>query len=54
MSKELKVYLSDDYVGVLTQEITGRLTFKYDQGYLDSNSPSISLSLPKEEKEFKG
>lgn len=53
MSKELKVYLSDDYVGVLTQEITGRLTFKYDQGYLDSNSPSISLSLPKEEKEFK-
>lgn len=52
MSKELKVYLRDDYVGVLTQEITGRLTFKYDPGYLDSNNPSISLSLPKEEREF--
>lgn len=46
--RELKVYNNDVFAGELTESNPGiGYTFKYDDGYLKSDMPSISVTLPK-------
>ena len=54
MSQTLDVYLKDELAGYLSQESGGDLTFTYDGGYLDANSPDISIALPLQQQEIKG
>jgi HipA-like protein len=46
MSKELDVYLHEIYVGRLLQNVSGGLSFIYDECYIEKNHPAISISLP--------
>jgi len=51
--KRLKVSLNEAWVGVLEQDIHGRLNFTYNQEWLTSNSPqALSLSLPLRKKTY--
>ena len=44
--KQGKIYLYDQYVGLLTEDETG-FTFAYDAGYLASDgAEAVSLTLP--------
>lgn len=48
--KQLMVYLNDTLAGVLTEQNPGvGYSFKYNEGYLSSNMPPISLTLPKQD-----
>ncbi len=44
--KQGEVYFQDQPAGTITENDDGYL-FEYDNGYLESDSPSISLTLPK-------
>lgn len=46
------VFYKKILAGELEKTIAGNFIFKYDEKYLISNNPSISLTLPKAEKEF--
>ena len=51
--RQLAVYLNDRRAGVLTEIQPGRgFTFQYDEDYLASDSPSISVTLPKRREPF--
>lgn len=54
MSRILDVYLCDNFVGTLTQDDSGDLELAYDQGYLETTTHGISLSLPSTQKLHKG
>ena len=54
MSRILDVYLSNNFVGTLTQDESGDLEFAYDQGYLEEAGRGISLSLPLTQELHKG
>ncbi len=54
MSRMLDVYLHDRLVGQLTQTDGGDLAFFYDADYLAMASSGISLSMPLQEKAFRG
>ena len=43
-----KVYYQDQYAGVLREEPGDRYVFAYDPSYLDSPSPAIAITLPKQ------
>ena len=46
--RQLNVYVNDTKAGVLTEMYPGMgYSFKYDQAYLSSDAPSISVSLSK-------
>ncbi len=46
--RQLNVYVNDTKAGVLTEMYPGTgYSFKYDQAYLSSDAPSISVSLSK-------
>ncbi len=50
--KQGKIYLYDNYVGLLTEDETG-FTFAYDAAYLTSkDAEAISLTLPLTEKQY--
>lgn len=52
--RQLYVYMNDCKAGVLTEEAPGRgYTFVYDDSYLASDQPSISVTMPKSQKEYK-
>lgn len=51
--KQGKIYLHDQYVGILTEDENG-FTFTYDPQYLGkSNSEAISLTLPLTDKPYR-
>lgn len=51
--RELDVYFNETKAGRLTELNPGfGYTFKYDQDYLASNMPSVSVTLPKRDEIF--
>lgn len=51
--RQLNVYMNEQKAGVLTEKHPGRgYTFRYDETYLSSGQPAISVTLPKQEKEY--
>jgi len=54
MNRMLDVYLYDIYAGELIQDDSGDLSFSYDSNYLDNNHLAISVSMPLQEKPYKG
>lgn len=54
MSKELDVYLHEIYVGRLLQNVSGGLSFIYDECYIEKNHPAISISLPLKKELYEG
>ena len=46
--RQLEVYMNDRKAGVLTEQHPGKgYVFQYDKDYLSSDSPSVSVTLPK-------
>ena len=46
--RQLYVYMNDLKAGVLTENTPGKeYTFCYDENYLSTENPSISVTLPK-------
>lgn len=46
--RQVLVYNNDTFAGILTELVRGgRCRFQYDQNYLKSSLPGISLTLPK-------
>jgi len=51
--RKAKVLYKDEEAATLTQNDDGSFTFSYHTAWMeDSNKPSISLTLPKTEKEY--
>ena len=51
--KQLSVYCKGVRAGVLIEKYPGRdYSFKYDEDYLKSSLPAISLTLPKREEAY--
>ena len=49
--RQLDVYVNDSKAGVLTEEYPGKgYTFCYEDAYLASEHPAISVTLPKQRK----
>lgn len=47
------ILYKNEKTGILTQQDNGTYIFKYDENWLTDNlKPAISLTLPKEKKEF--
>lgn len=52
--RKAKIFFKDEEAGILTQFDDASFIFKYtDSWLLNSNKPSISLTLPKIQKEFR-
>ncbi len=52
--RKANVLFKNEEAGVLTQYDDGSFSFRYHNEWLNNNSkPSISLTLPKSEKEFR-
>lgn len=52
--RQLYVYMNDLKAGVLTENNPGKeYTFCYDENYLSTENPSISVTLPKREESYK-
>ncbi|MBZ0178890.1 MAG: HipA N-terminal domain-containing protein [Melioribacteraceae bacterium] len=52
MKREAKVFFNENYVGTLSK-VDGEYLFQYDDEYLQSDLPPISLSFPKQKEAFK-
>lgn len=52
MRQALVLYKNEE-AGTLSQLDDGSFTFRYNEAWIVSDKPSISLTLPKSEKEFK-
>lgn len=50
---KVEVFYKETFAGVLEKKIEGHFIFIYEESYIASNNPSISLTLPKETKSFK-
>lgn len=51
--RQLKVYCSDRYAGMLMEKSKNEYVFRYDdEYYVNSATPSISLTLPKKQQEY--
>ena len=50
--RQLIITCNDQNAGVLTEYDDRHYTFVYDDEYLVSNNPSISITLPKRKEEF--
>ena len=51
--RQLEVYMNDRKAGVLTEQHPGKgYVFQYDIDYLSSDSPSVSVTLPKSKEAF--
>ena len=49
--RQLNVYVNNNKAGVLTEQYLGKgYTFRYDDAYLASEYPAISVTLPKQKK----
>lgn len=47
------VYYRDIFAGTLYIDIDGEYVFSYDDKYLNSDNPPISLTMPKVKKEYR-
>lgn len=45
-----KIYYKDQFAGYIREEPGDRITFQYDQSYLNSGSPAIAHTLPLQEE----
>jgi serine/threonine-protein kinase HipA len=52
MKREAKVFHNENYAGTLSK-IDGEYFFQYDDKYLRTDLPPISLSFPKQKEVFK-
>lgn len=52
MKREAKVFYNENYVGTLSK-VDGEYLFQYEDNYLESDFPPISLSFPKQKGTFK-
>lgn len=50
--RKVEIYRNGILAGTLTEETRQRFVFCYDDNYLTANLPSISLTLPKNQKEY--
>ena len=51
--REVDVYYGDVYAGRLSEIAKGNYVFSYDDNFLaDSNTPPVSVNLPKSKKEY--
>ena len=51
--RSAEVYRNKELAGILKKEDNGTYLFRYsDRYYFNSNSPSISLTLPKSQQEY--
>jgi len=51
--RKLEVYRNGILAGTLIEETRHHFVFRYDDNYFyDTNQPSISLTLPKKQKEY--
>lgn len=53
MTSKLPIFYKDTLAGVLEKTPDENFRFEYDDSYLASQHPAISLTFPKEEKSFK-
>lgn len=52
--RQLAVYMNNDKAGVLTENTPGKgYVFCYDEGYLLSEQPPVSVTLPKRKEWYK-
>jgi serine/threonine-protein kinase HipA len=52
--RQAKIFFKDEEAGLLTQHNDGSFTFRYhDEWISNSDKKGISLTLPKQQKEFK-
>ena len=51
MKRSAKVFYNENYVGTLSK-VDGEYFFQYDDEYLQSDLPPISLSFPKQKNVF--
>lgn len=47
-----RVHYKEDFAGVLREEPGGRMSFAYDEAYLESANPAIAHTLPKRERPY--
>lgn len=52
MKREVKVFYNENFVGTLSK-VDREYLFQYDDDYLQTDFPPISLSFPKQKKAFK-
>lgn len=51
--RQLNIYFNDTKAGVLTEHSTGKdYSFLYDEGYLSSDMPPVSVTLPKRREAY--
>ena len=50
--RQLEIYTNDVFAGLLTETDARKYSFVYDDDYMASAMPSVSLTLPKTQKEF--
>ncbi len=51
--KQLAVYLNDTPAGILTEQNPGRgYSFQYDQRFLKTSLPAVSVTLPKRSEAY--
>ncbi len=51
--RQLYVYMNEDKAGVLTEKSPGKgYSFRYDEKYLATDLPAISVTLPKREEAY--
>lgn len=51
--RQLDVYVNDRKAGTIIEQSHGRgYRFRYDEGYLSSDAPSISVTLPKRKEAY--
>jgi serine/threonine-protein kinase HipA len=51
--RQLDVYVNERKAGVLTEQRPGEgYSFRYDEAYLTSGSPSISVTLSKKQESY--
>lgn len=52
--RQLNVFVNDRKAGLPREDSPGKgCTFTYDGGYLASDAPAVSVTLPKREKPYK-
>lgn len=52
MKREAKIFYNENYVGTLSK-VDGEYFFRYDDEYLQTDFPPISLSFPKQKEAFR-
>lgn len=50
--RKVDVYYNEIFAGVLTETDERKYVFAYNDDYADSDNPSVSLTLPKQQRRF--